>query len=63
MPGTQQVDNKCHGNLECSAPSPAKDSLIQLYSPPERRLQTLLTCHQTQTQEPEETMLFECPFL
>lgn len=55
MPGTQQVDNKCHGNLESNAPSPAKGSLILFYSPPERRWQTLLTCHQTQTQEPEET--------
>lgn len=48
MPGTQQVDNKCHGNQECSAPFPAKDSPILFYSPTERRLQTSLTCHQTQ---------------
>ena len=32
------------------------------YSPPESRLQTFLTCHQAQTQEPEETTPSEFPF-
>lgn len=60
--GTQQVDDKCHCSQECIAPFLAIDSLILVYSPPQRRLQTFLTCHQAQTQEPKEIMVSEFPF-
>lgn len=59
MPGTQQVDNRCHCNQECIASSLEIGSVILVYSPPERRLQTFLTCHQAPTQEPKESMSFE----
>lgn len=59
VPGTQQVDNKCHCNQERIVPSLAIGSLTLVYSPPERRLQTFLTCHQAQTQKRKDTMSLE----
>lgn len=59
VPGTQHVDNKGHCNQESTVPSLAIGSLSLVYSPPERRLQTFLTCHQAQTQKPKDTMSLE----